>query len=47
MAIDQDAVYEAHKDVVSYIEGDKVYDKDGKLFTPDDTKVAAARVELD
>lgn len=47
MAIDQDAVYEAHKDVISSIIGDVAYDKDGNVVTPDDTKVAAARVELD
>jgi hypothetical protein len=47
MAIDQDAVFEAHKDVISSIIGDVAYDKDGNVVTPDNTKITAARVELD
>ena len=47
MALDHEAIYSAHSDVVSIDDGQGAFDKDGKSVTIDNTKVAAARKALD
>ena len=47
MALDHEAIYSAHSDVVSIDDGQGAFDKDGKSVTIDSTKVAAARKALD
>ena len=47
MALDHEAIYSAHSDVVSIDDGQGAFDKDGKSVKIDSTKVAAARKALD
>ena len=47
MALDHEAIYSAHSDVVSIDDGQGAFDKDGKSVTIDSTKVAAARKAID
>ncbi len=47
MALDHEAIYSAHSDVVSIDDKQGAFDKDGKSVTIDSTKVAAARKALD
>ena len=47
MALDHEAIYAAHSDVVSIDDGKGAFDKDGKSVTIDSTKVAAARKAID
>ena len=47
MALDHEAIYSAHSDVVSIDDGQGAFDKDGKSVTIDSTKVAAARKSID
>ena len=47
MALDHEAIYSAHSDVVSIDDGQGAFDKDGKSVTIDNTKVAAARKAID
>ena len=47
MALDHEAIYSAHSDVVSIDDGKGAFDKDGKSVTIDSTKVAAARKAID
>ena len=47
MALDHEAIYAAHSDVVSIDDGQGAFDKDGKSVTIDSTKVAAARKAID
>ena len=47
MALDHEAIYSAHSDVVSIDDSAGAFDKDGKSVTIDSTKVAAARKAID
>ena len=47
MALDHEAIYSAHSDVVSIADSAGAFDKDGKSVTIDSTKVAAARKAID
>ena len=46
MKYDHEAIRKAYPDTTIIIDDEGCYDLEGKLFTPDETKVATARVEL-
>ena len=47
MALNHDAACRAYPTEIKYIDGDVIYGLDGKVFTPDADKLAAAQAELD
>ena len=47
MALDHEAIYSSHSDVVTIDDSAGAFDKDGKSVTLDNAKVAAARKSID
>ena len=47
MSLDHDAIYKAYPTVVSVDDSAGAFDKDGKSVTVEQSKIDAARVELD
>jgi len=47
MSLDHSAIRKAYPDVVTIDDGTGAFDKDGKPVTLDNTKIAAARKEID
>ena len=46
MALDHEAIYKSHPTVVSIDDGTGAFDKDGKSVTLDQSKIDAARTEI-